>query len=54
MITNSSYNAHTNVLFFRLNLYDNYKLQLVTFMYKYFNHYLPDHVDDYFILNSYI
>ena len=43
------------MLFFHLqilHIYDIYKQQLGTIMYKHFNHYLPDHFGDYFVFNS--
>ena len=55
IITNSSYNAHTNILFFHLqilNVYNIFKLQLGECMYKYFNRYLLDKLGNYFFLNS--
>ena len=55
IVTNSSYNAHTNVLFCGLqilNVYNIFKLQVGEFMYNYFNRYLLDNFDNYFFLNS--
>ena len=56
IIINSSYNAHTNVLFSGLqilNVINIFKLQLGEFMYKHFNRYLSDNFDNYFFLNSF-
>jgi hypothetical protein len=54
-ISNSHYRSHSEPLFHKydiLNVFDNYKLELGVFMYKYVANELPDSFDNYFVKRS--
>ena len=55
VITKSFYLAHTDQLFYKLKIlkiHDLYRLQVASFMFSYSKNILPEHFNEFFVLNS--